>query len=165
MSTPYSEIYNLFLDKIKSDSNFFILNPDGTVNEQLTDERKKKLLNRAVPLIKFINDKKNFEIDLNDKDNELSILNYDATDMELELMASYMYQCYIDEFGVERIHALSEAGFSDSEIKIVLHSPANSLKEFMAKYESLKLENVDKTKMYLRRGRLDNKYKLYNWNF
>jgi hypothetical protein len=51
------------------------------------------------------------------------------------------------------------------EIKIVLNSPANSLREFNNSMMLLKQENVKKVKMYLRRNRADWTYKNYKWDF
>jgi hypothetical protein len=163
MNTPYSEIYDIFLDLINKDTTFFIRNSDNTINQEFTNERMKKLLNHAIINIKLINDKKDFEIDLDEKDNDNSTLLYEATKIEQYLIANYMFASYIDEEFVVRINELKRIGFSDKEIEITIFSPSQSLKEFNNSVIRLKSENESKVKMYLRRGRLDNKYKFYNW--
>lgn len=163
MNTPYSEIYDIFLDLINKDTTFFIRNSDNTINQEFTNERMKKLLNHAIINIKLINDKKDFEIDLDEKDNDNNTLLYEATKIEQYLIANYMFASYIDEEFVVRISELKRIGFSDKEIEITIFSPSQSLKEFNNSVIRLKNENESKVKMYLRRGRLDNKYKLYNW--
>lgn len=163
MNTPYSEIYDIFLDLISNDTTFFIRNEDRTINQDFTNERMKKLLNRAIINIKLINDKKDFEIDLDNKDNENDTLLYEATQIEKYLIATYMFASYIDEEFVVRIKELKRIGFSDKEIEITMFSPSQSLKEFNNSVARIKSENESNVKMYLRRGRLDNKYKFYQW--
>lgn len=163
MNTPYSEIYEIFLDLVKKDTKFFIMNEDGTVNQLPTIERMKKLLNRAIVEIKLVRDKKDFEIDLDDKDNDNEELLFEATNIEKNIIADYMFACYIDEEFVVRINELKKIGFTDSELRYF--SPANSLKEFNSAVLSMNQKNENKVKMYLRRGRLNHKYKLYDYNF
>ena len=163
MATPYSEIYELFQDRIVRDATFFIT---GTVEEiqAVAEPRMLKLLNQSISEILLIPDKKNFDITLTDKDDTLKTFNFDLIDIEKQLLADFMFQIYASEDYITRWQALKQKYFTDDEIKIVLNSPANSLKEFSNSMELLKEDNRKKVKMYLRRNRDTWKYKSFDWN-
>ena len=76
-----------------------------------------------------------------------------------------MFEVYASEDYITRWQALKQRYFTDDEIKIVLNSPANSLREFTNSIELLKVENRKKVKMYLRRNRNDWSYKYFDWSF
>lgn len=162
--TPYSEVFNSFKDLIIRDTTFFIKNPDATTVEQIAEIRMLKLLNHAITNIMLVRDKRNFEINfLEVMDNNLKQFNEDLTRIEIDIIAYFMWQCYIDEEVVVRLKELKNIGFSDDEIKFF--SPANSLKEFKDTYDKLKNENINRVKEYKRRGRKDFKLKTHNFIF
>lgn len=164
MATPYTEIYDLFKDIIIRDTNFYVKNLTPEEIAQIAEERMKKLLNRAIYHIVTINDKKNFEVDFYNKDDTLSEFLFELIPIEKELIANYMFYCYACEDRIVMWKALNQKHFTDDEIKIVMNSPANSLKEFNNSTKELKQENDEKVKMYLRRDRETWKYKYFNWN-
>lgn len=164
MNTPYSEIYDLFKDIIIKDTTFYIKNVTPEEVAQIAEIRMKKLLNRAIYYIVTVKDKKNFEVDFYNKDDTLSEFLFELIPVEKYLIANYMFYCYACEDRITMWKSLNQRYFTDDEVKIVMNSPANSLKEFNNLTKGLKEENEDKVKMYLRRSRETWKYKYFNWN-
>jgi len=164
MNTPYSEIYELFQYRIIRDTTFFIINANPTEVQTVAEARMKQLLNQAIYEILSVPDKKNFEVNFLSKDDLTSTFLLELNEIEKNLMADYMFQVYASEDYIVRWQALKQRYFTDDEIKIVLNSPANSLKEFNSSIVLLKEENQKKVKVYLRRNRDDWKFKSYNWN-
>lgn len=165
MNTPYSEIYELFQYRIIRDTTFFIQNADPTEVQIVAEARMLKLLNQAIYEILSVPDRRNFEVNLLNKDDVNNIFLFELIEVEKHLIADFMFQIYVSEDYIIRWQALKQRYFTDDEIKIVLNSPANSLKEFNNSIVLLKEENIKKVKMYLRRNRDDWKYKFINWDF
>ena len=165
MNTPYSEIYELFQNRIIRDTTFFIQNADPTEVQEVAENRMLQLLNQAISNILLIPDKKNFEVNFLNKDDLTNTFLFELVDIERQLIADYMFEVYASEDYITRWKALKQRYFTDDEIKIVLNSPANSLREFTNSIELLKDENRKKVKMYLRRNRDDWSYKYFDWNF
>ena len=164
MNTPYSEIYSLFQNRIIRDTTFFIQNAEPAEIQQVAENRMLQLLNQAISEILLISDKRNFEVSFLNKDDVNTTFLFELIDIEKQLIADFMFEIYASEDYITRWQALKQRYFTDDEIKIVLNSPANSLKEFTNSIELLKDENKKKVKMYLRRNRNDWTYKYFNWN-
>jgi hypothetical protein len=130
MSTSYSDIYELFQYRIIKDTTFFITDTDSAEIESVAEAEMLVLLNQAIYEILCIPDKKNFEVDFLDKDDTETTFSFDLNDIEKNLIADFMFQVYASEDYIVRWQALKQRYFTDDEIKIVLNSPANSLKEF-----------------------------------
>ena len=165
MNTPYSEIYTLFQNRIIRDTTFFIQNAEPTEVQKIAENRMLQLLNQAISNILLIPDKKNFEVNFMNKDDVNSTFLFELMNIEKQLIADYMFEVYASEDYITRWQALKQRYFTDDEIKIVLNSPANSLREFTNSIELLKVENRKKVKMYLRRNRNDWSYKYFDWSF
>ena len=165
MNTPYSEIYELFQNRIIRDTTFFIQNAEPTEVQKIAENRMLQLLNQAISNILLIPDKKNFEVNFMNKDDVNSTFLFELMNIEKQLIADYMFEVYASEDYITRWQALKQRYFTDDEIKIVLNSPANSLREFTNSIELLKVENRKKVKMYLRRNRNDWSYKYFDWSF
>ena len=60
MNTPYSEIYELFQNRIIRDTTFFIQNADQQRFKKVAENRMLQLLNQAISNILLIPDKKEF---------------------------------------------------------------------------------------------------------
>lgn len=165
MNTPYSEIYELFQNRIIRDTTFFIQNAEPTEVQQVAENRMLQLLNQAISNILLIPDKKNFEVNFMNKDDVNSTFLFELMNIEKQLIADYMFEVYASEDYITRWQALKQRYFTDDEIKIVLNSPANSLREFTNSIELLKAENRKKVKMYIRRKRDDWSYKYFDWSF
>lgn len=162
--TPYELVFESFLDLIIRDTTFFIKNPDKEVVKLISDKRMKKLLKHAITNIMLVKDSKDFEINfVEQQDDENNRFNVSLNSLEIDLIAYFMWQVYIEEEVVVRLRALKTIGFSDDEIKHF--SPAESLKQFNASLDRLKEENENRVKSYKRRDRSTLKYKRFDFNF
>ena len=164
MNTPYSEIYELFQNRIIRDTTFFIQNAEPTEIQQVAEDRMLQLLKQAISDLLLIPDKKNFEVNFLNRDDINSTFLFELIDIEKQLLADFMFEIYASEDYITRWQALKQRYFTDDEIKIVLNSPANSLREFTNSIELLKEENRKKVKSYLRRSRDTWLYKSYEYN-
>lgn len=164
MNTPYSEIYELFQNRIIRDTTFFIQNATQGEIQEVAETRMLQLLKQAISEILLISDKKNFEVNFIDRDDVNQTFSFELIDIEKQLIADYMFEVYASEDYIARWKALKQRYFTDDEIKIVLNSPANSLREFTNSIELLKVENRKKVKSYLRRSRDTWKYKSQEFN-
>lgn len=164
MNTPYSEIYELFQNRIIRDTTFFIQNAEPTETQQVAEARMLQLLKQAISDLLLIPDKKNFEVNFLNRDDVNFTFLFELIDIEKQLIADYMFEVYASEDYITRWQALKQRYFTDDEIKIVLNSPANSLREFTNSIELLKEENRKKVKSYLRRSRDTWIYKPQNYN-
>lgn len=162
--TPYEIIFNSFRDLIIRDTQFLIKSPDAQLVEQVATERMVKLLTHAITNILLAKDNKDFDIDfVGAMNHELMQFDAELTALEVDMIAYFMWQCYIEEEVVTRLKALKTLGFSDDEIKTF--SPSATLKEFYNALDNLKRGNEDKVKMCKRRSRDDFKYKRFDYNF
>lgn len=164
MNTPYSEIYELFQNRIIRDTTFFIQNAETTEIQQIAEARMLQLLKQAISDLLLIPDKKNFEVNFLNRDDVNFTFLFELIDIEKQLLADYMFEVYASEDYITRWQALKQRYFTDDEIKIVLNSPANSLREFTNSIELLKEENRKKIKSYLRRSRDTWRYKPQEFN-
>lgn len=164
MNTPYSEIYELFQNRIIRDTTFFIQHIDPAEIQMVAEARMLQLLKQAISDLLLIPDKKNFEVNFLNRDDDTSTFLFELIDIEKQLLADYMFEVYASEDYITRWQALKQRYFTDDEIKIVLNSPANSLREFTNSIELLKEENRKKVKSYLRRSRDTWKYKPQEFN-
>lgn len=162
--TPYSEIFNSFMDLIIRDTTFLVKNPDVETELKVSETIMLRLLNHAITNMLLVRDSKDFEINfLQIKDDENMRFNEDFNSLEIDIIAYFMWQCYIEEEVVTRLQALKTLGFSDDEIKSF--SPAESMKQFRDSLDKLKSENILKVKQYKRISRKDFKYKRFDYSF
>lgn len=157
--TPYSEVYDSFKDLVIRDVTFFKDHP-----EEFIEIRLLKLLDHALTNIVLTKDNKDFEINFIElRDDENNTFTEKLNKLEIDIIAYFMWQCYVDEEVVSRLKALKTLGFSDDEIKS--YSPAESMKQFNASFERLKSSNIDMLKQYKRIGRDTFRYKRFDYVF
>ena len=162
--TPYSDVFGSFLDLILQDSTFLIKNDNADLQREINNTRLLKLMTKAISCMYLVKDSKDFEINFIEmRDDENMQFVESLTQIEIDLIAYFMFECYINEETVAKIKALKSLSFSDDEIKTF--SPSNSLKEFNSAFESLKKDNIDRVKLYKRRDRSTMKYKRFDMNF
>lgn len=166
MNTPYSEIYELFLDRIIKDDTFIVSADTPEESQALTEEKMSKILKQAIHEILSVNTKKNFQVDFRQKDDVAQTFSFELNFTEENLIADYMFYCHVSSDYILRWKALKEDyHFTDDEIKLIIHSPANSLKEFTASVNDLKDKNDEKLKIYLNRNRDTFKYQSVDYNY
>lgn len=123
MPTPFSDIYDLFLSKV-SDYDLVELD-DDSLNSLL----KTYLLSSVS---KFVSCKQ----DLSDRDDDALVFNITLTDLEKEILATYMvYQwIYPKVFNIILVKQI----FSTKDFNI--YSQANHLKELLKMKSNIELE-------------------------
>lgn len=157
--TPYSEVYDSFRDLVIRDVTFLKDHP-----QEFVETRLLKLLDHALTNMVLTKDSKDFEINfLEIKDNVNKQFTETLNKLEVDIIAYFMWQCYVEEEVVTRLKALKTLGFSDDEIKNF--SPAESMKQFNASLDNLKNGNVNKLKQYKRISRDSLKYKRFDYIF
>ena len=134
----YEALYEAFFDKIEKDKDFFSYN-NVSIKEAMSiaKMRSERYLYEALSSIslKCTPDKcgKDF-MDFNDKDKAL---NYDLTYIELDMIASIMYEKYLfREFSKLKTQANR---FTTKDFNVF--SPANERNSFISMYELIKREN------------------------
>ena len=161
--TPYSKVFDSFKDLIIRDTTFFINNPNQDIVLKVSEDRMLKLLSHAITNIVLVRDSRNFQINFMEIRDDMNMQFTEMlTDIEIDLLAYFMWQCYIDEEFTLRFKELRRMGFSDKEITIF--SPANTLKEFTSCVATLKSENTQRVIEYKRRDRKNLSLKGYKFN-
>lgn len=134
----FETLYEAFFDKIEKDKDFFSYN-NVLVEDALSiaKMRSKRYLKEALSTIalKCTPDKcgKNFV----DFDEQSENLNYDLTYIEIDMIASMMYEKYLfREFSKLKAQANR---FTTKDFNVF--SPANERNSFVAMYEIIKKEN------------------------
>lgn len=134
----FETLYEAFFDKIEKDKDFFSYN-NVLVEDALSiaKMRSQRYLKEALSTIalKCTPDKcgKNFV----DFDEESENLNYDLTYIEIDMIASMMYEKYLfREFSKLKAQANR---FTTKDFNVF--SPANERNSFVAMYEIIKREN------------------------
>lgn len=163
--TKYSEVYEAFLDRIYQDDTFFVADEEIEKVKELTEKKLKKLMDIGLYRLMLSDGKRDFQVNfLEHMDDENDTFTIELSLVEIQLIADLMFEVYVNENFIVRIKELRKVGFQDSEIKLFIHSPANSLKEFNASYESLRQENKDKIYNYKQRDRKSLKYIPFNFS-
>lgn len=157
--TPYETIYSSFMDLVIKDDTFFKDHP-----QEMIDKRMLNLMDKAITSMYLVPSKKDFEIDfLAIRNDNLLLFEDTLNNVEVNLIARFMFQEYIEQDIVKKIRALKTMGFSSKEISAF--SPANSLKQFDASFELLKNENYSRLHQYKNISRTTFKYKQFVYNF
>lgn len=153
MSTLFSDIYPLFFDKIQKDADFFMYN-NITVEEalEIAKSRSKGYLVESVSKLVL-----NCTPDINftDFDTITEIFSPTLTFIEMDILASLMYEMYLDKDMV-LLKALAN-NLSPKDMNVF--SPANERKTFVDMLKFLKTENMKMIKKYASRDRLTNALK------
>lgn len=157
--TPYESIYSSFMDLVIKDETFFKGHP-----QEIIEMRMYNLMDKAITSMYLIPSRKDFEINfLTIKNDELKAFDETLNSIEINLIARFMFQEYIEQDFVQKIKALKTLGFSSKEISSF--SPANSLKQFDASFNLLKNENVSMLTQYKNMSRTTLKRKLFDYQF
>lgn len=156
--TPYEHIYSSFMDLVIKDDTFFKNHP-----QEMIEEKMFRLLDKAITSMYLIPCKKNFELNFIEvRDDVLKVFTSTLNMIEINLIAYFMFQEYIEQDVVAKIRALKTLGFSSKEISSF--SPANSIKEFNASFEILKQENKARLIQYKSIARDTLQYKCFDYS-
>lgn len=123
--TPYENVTDKFIRKIKQDKEYFCVN--GVTEEQLLEiinRRSVELLDDSVnelqPMISIAQD-----VDFLDKDDDMEEFNFNLTRIEEDLISDMMVVKYFDE-ALVKLKAMQK--YLGDDIKVF--SPANERKTF-----------------------------------
>lgn len=150
--TPYSNLRNRFIRKIKGDKEFFCY---GNVTEEQLEEiinlRANELLDDSVNDIQL---KISFSQDVNflDKDDTLEQFNFKLTSIEEDLLSDLMVCKYFDE---ETVKLKAMQKYLGSDIKVF--SPARERKTFLEMVNYKHRKFLSKLDDYNSRDRLTGK--------
>ena len=158
--TMYEELYELFFDRIINDKKFFIPDIPQEELEEMAFKRAKSLLLEAIAIL--LNDGKLdiTEIDFMNRDDTLEMFNFELTLIEKQLLADIMLECYIGK-DLVTLTDLKTMYFTDKDLK--MYSPSEAKKVLISSYNELRLTNREKINNYKSRGRLDYRYKPFDY--
>ncbi|MGL4450753.1 MAG: hypothetical protein ACRCX8_18960 [Sarcina sp.] len=150
--TPYSNVTNRFIRKIKKDKEFFCYK--NVTEEEIVEvitQRGNELLDDSVNDIQL---KIAFEqeVDFLDKDDTLEQFNFKLTTIEEDLLSDLMVCKYLDE---ELVQFKAMQKYLGSDIK--LFSPANERKTFIQMIDHRHRKFEAKLDSYNSRNRLTGK--------
>ena len=156
--TSYEQLYVPFFNRIEEDAKFFsYYNLSAEEALEIAQKRAKNYLNEAVSILKR-NCSLDFDLALNDKDEEIS---EDLTSDEINLLADLMYEVYISR-DIATLKSMVNA-LTSTDLKM-LHSPANERKTFMDMYNTLKYNNEVAMSQYNGRDRKTGKRKVIDYS-
>ncbi|WP_195618574.1 hypothetical protein [Clostridium paraputrificum] len=153
--TPYENIIDRFIRKIKQDKEYFCVN--GVTEEQLVqivNKRSIELLDDAVseiqPMISVAQ-----KVDFLNKDDDMEEFNFELTKLEEDLISDMMVVKYFDE-ALVKLKAMQK--YLGDDIKVF--SPANERKTFKEMVEFKRQLFEVKLANYNTRNRLTGSYLL-----
>lgn len=157
MSTPFKVPIEKFLRRIEQDRDFF--NYIGVTSETsmlLAQDRAKYILFDAVELMDLIS---NSKIIFSDYDIILEEFKEDWTKKEIFIIASLMYQLYLDK-DIAKLKTLS-VNYTSTDLRVL--DPSNARKTFMDMYEFVCNQNEKYIDEYKNQDRLTGKYISINY--
>ncbi len=156
--TSYELLYQSFFNLIEKDEKYFNYNNVSVEDALLiAKSRAKNYLLESVSKLKL---KCSLDIDIQFND-DLESLTVDLTQVEVDLIASLMYERYL--FRDTALLKTMVNALTSSDIKI-LYAPANERKTFMDMYKSIKDDNEVYMDDYNGRDRNTGSRKLIDYN-
>lgn len=134
----FEKLYEAFFDKIEKDKDFFNYN-NVSVEEAMyiAKTRSERYLYEALSAISLKCTPDKCGKDFMDFNDDTKVINYDLTYIELDMIASMMYEKYLfREFSKLKAQANR---FTTKDFNVF--SPANERNSFTAMYELIKKEN------------------------
>lgn len=153
-TTSFEVFYKKFYDKVQNDINFFDyfkLTPDEAL--AIAQERAKGFLIESLSLLVF---KCTPDVNFMDFNEDEEILNFEATPNEVELIASLMYEFYLEKDIVKMRPVIN--AMTSADVKM-LFSPANERKTFMDMFDYIVERNLILIADYASRDRLTGRLK------
>lgn len=158
LSTAYDKFYSAFFDKIQNNSEFFnYYNLTDAESLSLAKQRAKGYLKESIAKL---TSKCTPDVNFRDYNDTLEIVNVDATDTEIDLIANLMFEMFLAK-DIAKLTAFSPH-FTASELKTVL-SPANERTSFVSMYKIVQENNNNMIDDYKSRDRLTGKLKMLDF--
>ena len=172
MSTEFTEVYEVFFDKIQNDADFFLYNNVDTEEAlEIAESRSLGYLKESVSKLVLSCTP---DIDFTDYDLDVFVtvgtppvttlsvpahFNETLTYTEIDILANIMYEMYFDKDMV-KLKALAN-NLSPKDMNVF--SPANERRTFIDMVKFLKNENKKMIKAYASRERLTGALKQINY--
>ena len=155
--TLYDSIFELFLDKIVEDTDFFMYDLPQDQAESIINKRCNSFLDYAV---KELKNTCKADVDFSDRDNTLQQFNFYLTDVEQGLIVDLMFYDYLNR-DIAKLKVLKNY-FTSKDLKS--WSPANERNSFTAMLKDMRKQITKDIKEYESRDRLTGKYKLLDFS-
>lgn len=158
MSTPFTNIYSSFFDKVEKDTEFF--NYYNLTEEQsmaIAIERSKSFLKESITDLVL---KCTPDIDFTDYNDTLEEFTPDLTKVEIGILASLMFEKYVSR-DVAMLKAMT-TNFTPTDLRVF--SASEDRRSFMLMYTQLQSENNKIIDNYSSRDRITGKKKGINFS-
>lgn len=162
MSTPWSNVNEVFFDLVEEDSTFFhYYNATDEESYELAVERANALLRDAVVrVMRSCNCDIDFSDYYLDELTDEMMFTEDLTQTEIDLLANLQYEGYLKR-DVSKLRAFQHS-YTPSDLQVF--SPANDRKTFLEMYRQICEENKSRLDDYQRRDRLTGELKGINYS-
>lgn len=158
MATSFELPIERFFYRIEEDRDFFqYLNLDETHAMQLAHRRASHYLTNAVDRLMMDGMP---DIDLTDCDLVLAEFNADLTSKEVFLLASLMYEYYLEK----DIAKLKTYTVNYTHVDLKVFDPSNARSSFMEMYNSVKAQNEKLLDTYRNTDRLTGAFKAIDFS-
>lgn len=157
--TPYQTFYDLFLNKIMEDADFFQYNNVPVQEAQQLGMAKCKIY--VIEAFEELLSNCNPDVDFTNRNDELEQLNIDTTIGENELISYLMYEKYFEK-DMTKLKKLQQY-YTSNELNYF--SPANERRTFMDMFAYLQNENRNRIKRYEARDRITGQYKGLSYSY
>ena len=144
MSTPYSEIINLFLDKIEQDTDFFkydALSEYETM--EIINTRCKNILNLAIRSLQPMLDETH-NINLLNRDEDMEEFKDELNDLEIDLISEAMV---LEHYNIKRAK-LGKINTYLGSSSMKVFSPAEERKSYLQFMSQIRAEIYEKLDNY-----------------
>ena len=144
MSTPYSEIINLFLDKIEQDTDFFkydALSEYETM--EIINTRCKNILNLAIRSLQPMLDETH-NINLLNRDEDMEEFKDELNDLEIDLISEAMV---LEHYNIKRAK-LGKINTYLGSSSMKVFSPAEERKSYLQFMSQIRAEFYEKLDNY-----------------
>ena len=157
--TPYSVFYERFYFRILKDDKFF--NYNNVSAEECAELAKQRANSYLKEAIKELNLNCNPQVNFYDKDDLLEQFNFEATDLEIEIIVDLMFEAYVKE-DITKLK-IGEVIYGTKDLSVF--SPANDRKTFMEMFDTLVYNNRKSIEKYSSMDRKTGKIVSLNYDF
>lgn len=159
MNTKFSEIYEIFFEKISKDEDFFGYDgqPDDEVieiaykrSDALFKSAVARIMNECVP-----------DVDFYDYNIDTKEFNFQCSEIEKDLIAELMKEGLLEQ---DEMKLKVMSGYFNTK-DLNIFSPAEERRTFSNMLEIIRNRNSAKIENYISKDRVTGKYKTLNFNY
>lgn len=158
MSTPFSDIFSAFFDKVEKDEDFFnYYNLSDVESMAIATERSKTYLKESVSKLTLLCSP---DINFNNYDNVIQEFSETLTNTEVDILASLMFEKYVSR-DIAKLKTF-EVNFTPTDLQVF--DPSSGRRTFMDMYRQLQSENESMIDDYISKDRITGKKKGINFS-